>query len=194
MKTTERLLCCVLAAAAAAGSASCDRERRSPRIEALRASVPDKERKQSLARVGELYAKASFHQGSLEDMAEIIALSDRNLDALVYAAELVSRVGFHTATIVAVAAEAAGARLELPEFRDLAELAVLRGGGSDELVAEAQRAAAAESPEEVAALRARIAAMRERADWKTVEEAVAKTDERLGDLERTIRERLRRTR
>jgi hypothetical protein len=107
---------------------------------------------------------------------------------------LVAGVGFYSVTILEVASAAAGARLELPEFRDLVELAVLRAGGADELVAEAGRAALAETPEEVAEVRRSIAGMRERADWKTVEEAVAKTREQQREIERTIRERLRRTR
>jgi hypothetical protein len=192
MKVPVRILFCVLALAAA--GAACVRYRHSARIDALMASVPDKERKQALAEVGELYAKARFHQGGLEDAAEIIALSGKNLDALSYAAELVSEVGFHTATILSVAAEASGAKLELPEFRDLVELAVLKGGGHDVLVDEARWAAGIESAEEVAELRLKIAAMREQADWKTVDEAVAKTDEQQLEIERTIRERLRRTR
>jgi hypothetical protein len=194
VKHSARLLCCVAAIAAIAPLASCARSRHSSKIDALMASVPDKERKQALAKVAELYEKASFHLGSLEELAGIIALSDRNLDALLRAADLVAGVGFNTVTIIEVAAEAGKAKLELPEFRDLVELAVLRAGGHDELIAEAGRAALAESADEVASIRRSVAEMRERADWKTVEEAVAMTREQQRDIERTIRERLRRTR
>ncbi len=208
MKKVARILSLALIAAFAAGASSCDRgaardsvrngvrnnTRPSARIEALRASVPDKQRKEALARVATLYEKATFHHGSLEDIAEAIALSDKNIDAVLYAAELVSRVGFHTVTILEVAIEASKAALELPEFRELVELAVLKGGDHDELVALAERAALADSPDAVAELRIEIAAMREGAAWKTVDEAVAAVEDQQESIEDAIRERLRRTR
>lgn len=160
------------------------------RIEALRASVPDKARKEALAQVEAIYAKAKYHRESLVKVAQMIAVSGANLGALVYSADLISRVGFHTLTILSVAEAASGARSELPEFRDLAELAVLKSGGHDELVAAAQWASRIEPGADVAELRRRIADMRDRAEWKTVDEAVRAVDEMQRDIERKVKESL----
>jgi hypothetical protein len=188
MRRTRARAALVAILAAVPSILACGRD--GSRIEALRASVPDKARKEALARVEAIYAKAKYHEGSLVKVAEMIAVSGSNLGALVYSADLISRVGFHTLTILGVAEAASRARSELPEFRDLAELAVLRSGGHDELVATAEWASRIEPGADIAELRRRIAEMRDRAEWKTVDEAVSAVDEMQRDIARKMKESL----
>jgi hypothetical protein len=158
------------------------KRRVSPRIESLRAAADDPAKRRALDRLARAFADSDRNTGGQEALAAVLAGAERNLGAVEYTGVLIARLGFHTDGLLAVAAAAARAKLELPEFRDLVELAVLRLSGGGAVLDLADRAAAIGDPAELPALRQEIAALRASAECATVEEAartVAKLEENL---------------
>jgi hypothetical protein len=161
--------------------------RSSPRIEALRASALDPEKRKALDRVAKVYAGAHYHLGAIQDLAVVLAGAAHNADAIAYAGELMARTTYHTETLLDVAKEAARAPLEIPEFRDLAELAVMNLSGGDSVPELARRAADMSDPAGLPALRDEIARMREATEFKTIEEAQRAVNETMKRISEGIK-------
>jgi hypothetical protein len=161
--------------------------RSSPRIEALRASALDPEKRKALDRVAKVYAGAHYHLGAIQDLAVVLAGASHNADAIAYAGELMARATYHTETLLDVAKEAARATLEIPEFREITELAVLNLSGGEAVPDLARRAADMSDPAGLPALKAEIARMRDETEFKTIEAAQRAVDETMKRISEGIK-------
>jgi hypothetical protein len=164
-------------------------KRSSPVIAALIAATADKGKRDALEKVAETFARAEFHAASIERAAEALARAKHNWDGIAYAAELMGDVGFHTQTILDVAEAASAAKTEIPEFRDMAELAVLRLSGGSKLVELAEWASSLTDGGHADELRTRLGALRDEAECKTIPEAKERVARMMEEIDKSVKKR-----
>jgi hypothetical protein len=180
----------LVTAGCAKGEGPGNRPRRSsPVIAALISATADKGKRDALERVAETFARADFHATSIEKAAEALARAKHNWGSIAYAAELMGDVGFHTQTILEVAEAASAANAEIPEYRDMAELAVLRLSGGSKLVELAEWASALADGAETDELRARLAVLRDEAECKTIAEAKERVARMMEEIDKSVKKR-----
>jgi hypothetical protein len=128
--------------------------------------------RQAVEQIGRIIAGASFHQGALVQLAGIAAGAPVNHQRIVKAAELASSFGYHAGALIEVAKIAAAADHECGELDEILELVVLTLGGTVEVMDLAQDTVRAESEAELAGIHERIGALRDAAEYLTLEEAL----------------------
>ena len=106
------------------------------------------------------------------EVARMIEGAHYNIASLVRAAELLSRLGYHTAVILDVARIAAGAPSEREEFTDLVDLSVTMLSTSGSIVRLARRFADVRGVAERRELQMELAELKESADYGSVNEAL----------------------
>lgn len=158
----------------------------SAKIGSLKQSVVG-EKRAPLAAIEATYESAPWHRQSIEKVAVLLASAPHNASVFPVVAELMSRCSYQTLVLYAVAEAAARSSLELPEFADLAELAVLKLSGTQAVVDLANEASQITDTAEVPALREKIALLRAGADCQTVDEAIAKVATLLNDLDAAVK-------
>jgi hypothetical protein len=144
-------------------------------------------KKEALAKLEEIYRTAQYHEMAVERIADLISAAKHNYDSLVYAAELMAGCGFHTQVLQDVADAASKAMMEIPEYRDIVELAVIKLGGSDEVVKLAQWASRLTDSGQMEELRTRITDMKAGAEAQSVEEAKRMVDEMLKSWNQSVK-------
>jgi hypothetical protein len=148
--------------------------RSSQKITTLRQAATSSAKRDALAKLEKIYSSARMHQVMIEHDAITAAGADNNLDAVVYAGELMSKLGYHTLTLASVADSAARAKRELPQFKELLELSIRKLSGSQQVTDLADWASKLERDEDLPTLTKRIAELASSAECSSVEDAIAK--------------------
>ena len=129
----------------------------------------------ALRDVGRYHSAASFsNKKHVLEVARMVERADHNIAALIRAAELLSKLGYHTAVILDVARIAAGASVERKEFADLIDLSVTMLSNSGSIVRLARRISDARGTGEQRDLQMELAKLKESADYSSVDEALLK--------------------
>ncbi len=180
------ILSMCLTAAGAQGEGEKERDA-SSKIRAAKTLNGNATKKEAFAKLEEIYRTAQYHEQAVERVADLISAARHNYDALVYAAELMASCGFHTQVLQDVADAASKAAMEIPEFRDIVELAVIKLGGSDEVVDLAKWASRLTDQGQIEELKTRIADMKAGAEAQSVEEAKRKVDEMVNAAKQSVK-------
>ena len=116
--------------------------------------------------------QARFHQGAIHAIGQLVPGAKANVAVIVRCAYLASKFSYNTQPLIEVARLAAQCDHECPELAAVAELVVLKLGGTDDVLRLAQEAAKAQAEEEKCQVRQAIQQMRAGAGCANVEEAL----------------------
>ncbi len=141
-------------------------------IPALKKKTDSPEKLEALERIENIMVNATFHQGSLVELAKLVVEAPHNHQRIVKAAELASQFGYHTGALAIIAGFAAEADHECEELDEILELAVLKLSGTMQVIELAKSAVLAEGNDEEAAVQSQIESMRRTTDYQTLEEAL----------------------
>jgi hypothetical protein len=180
------VLCAFLTAAWAQGEGEKERGA-SAKIRMAKTMNGNASKKEAFAKLEEIYRTAQYHEQAVERVADLISAARHNYDSIVYAAELMASCGFHTLVLQDVADAASKAAMEIPEYRDIVELAVIKLGGSDEVVNLAKWASRLTDQGQVGELKTRIADMKAGAEAQSVEEARRMVDEMVKAAKQSVK-------
>ena len=138
----------------------------------FREAVSSQEKQEALREVEAYLSQATFHQGSILEMARLIPEAKHNATSIARCAWLASKFGYHTGSIFRIAQHASRSEFERPELATLAELAVRKLSETQRMVQLAESAADPLTAEEQEQLTEEIARLDASADFSTLDEAL----------------------
>ena len=138
----------------------------------FREAVSSQEKQEALHEIEAYLSQATFHQGSILEMARLIPEAKHNATSIARCAWLASKFGYHTGSIFRIAQHASRSESERPELSTLAELAVRKLSETQRMVQLAESAADPLTAEEQEQLTEEIAHLDASADFNTLDEAL----------------------